>query len=70
MSRTFFSQLLNVVFALAICVGYLSLALGLLGYINLGKASLATLVASIVACVAVGVFFLMSYDRLRRRSTD
>jgi hypothetical protein len=66
--RTLVSRLLHAVFAIAICVGYLGVALGLLGYVNLGKAYLVTLVAGAVACVDVGVFFMLSYESLVRRS--
>jgi hypothetical protein len=68
--RTWFLLLLSAVFALAICAGYAGVALGLLGYLNLGKASLVTLVSSSVACADVGVFFLLSYASLARRSKD
>jgi len=67
--RTLVSRLIDAVFALAICVGYMGVALGLLGYLNLGNAYLVTLVAGAVACIDVGVFFLLSYEGLVRRST-
>jgi hypothetical protein len=70
MHRRTFSRLLNAIFAITICVGYAGVALGLLGYLNLGKASLVTLVSSSVACADVGVFFLLSYENFARRSTD
>jgi hypothetical protein len=66
--RTLVSRLLHAIFAIAICIGYLGVALGLLGYVSLGKAYLVTLVAGSVACVDVGIFFTLSYESLVRRS--
>ena len=68
--KLFLSRLVSTVFAVSISVGYCGVAAGLLGYLNLGKASLVTLIASSVACADVGVFFLLSFERLARRRTD
>lgn len=70
MHRRTFARLLEAVFILVICVGYAAVALGLLGYLNAGKASLVTLVAGALACADVGVFFFLSYPSLARRSSD
>jgi hypothetical protein len=70
MHRRTLSRLLEALFIVVICIGYAAVALGLLGYLNPGKASLVTLVAGAIACADVGVFFFTSYEGLVRRSSD
>jgi hypothetical protein len=68
--KDMFFRLLNAIFLIAICVGYAGVALGLTGFINSGNASLVTLVAGAVACVDVGIYFVLSYDAITRHSAD
>jgi hypothetical protein len=62
------SLVLQAIFVFAIVVAYLGIAIGSVGYLRPGSASLVTLTGCAVGCIAWLGFFLVSKRELRRSS--
>ena len=57
------SQLVQAIFVCAIMAAYLSVALGLLGYLKLPTASFLTLLGAAVGCGAAMIFLVSGLRR-------